>query len=185
MVASILNDVSSVKLTDAFAPNVTICFIFIKCIMCIKWSQVPWMFCIVDWLLLLLQLACAIHKLLRDNNIKYYIICWIERLCNVLDVDAGAFFPILSLCRRAIVCDWRIIFVEFKSMNHEKWLNNVLCCEKQLNNFGKQKPAQSHNGISLCVCLSPSLSFVARDNGSDIFFLVSKYQFYTSALYCI
>lgn len=27
---------------------------------------------------------CAIHKPLRDNSIKYYIICWIERLCSML-----------------------------------------------------------------------------------------------------
>lgn len=51
----------------------------------------------------------------------------------------------------------------------------------------KNRPNRTMASLSLspCVCLSPSLSFMARDNGSDIFFLVSKYQFYTSALYCI
>lgn len=57
---------------------------------------------------------------------------------------------VFILDRLRSVCHWKIIiFEEFKSMNHEKWLNNVLCCEKRLNNLQPKKKRMKGTGTTL------------------------------------
>lgn len=102
----------------------------------------------------------AIHKPYQDNNKKYYIICWIERLCSVL---VCLFILFFCLCVFRVPSPWasqcfchrRIIFEEFKSMNHEKWLNNVFCCEKRLNNLLYKKKERKGSRTTLAMFFPP------------------------------